>query len=165
MNNNELMHYGVLGMKWGHRRAQRLLTKAAKKRDSARELNNMSSYKASQGKSKSALKKHNKAEAAQYKAERYQEKSKAITKKHMMRSGGKKAYDYGTKQSLGKTLVKTYLMGTYGTLRYNELKSKGVSRGKSFLAGVGLNSINMLSLGGVGFIEPRARKILYKNRS
>lgn len=33
MNNNELMHYGVKGMKWGHRKAQQYSDRAKKARE------------------------------------------------------------------------------------------------------------------------------------
>ena len=127
---NYLEHYGVLGMRWGHRKAQKLLLKA----DKARRSGNLSEYR------------------------QYQSKSKALNKKHMERAGGRKSYDYSIKQSTGKTIAKTMLFGTYGTLRYNEARANGYERGKSAVLAALASSANSLTGGGLSFVEPRLRE-------
>ena len=42
MDNNELMHYGVLGMKWGVRRARRVVSDDYKKTHSKKKIDEMS---------------------------------------------------------------------------------------------------------------------------
>ena len=54
--NNELMHYGVKGMKWGVRRASKYINKARIARDSAKEWDEMARYAQSRGNAKKAAK-------------------------------------------------------------------------------------------------------------
>lgn len=126
-NNSFIKHYGVLGMKWGHHRYKSMIKKSNKLR------------------TKNKITESNKLKS---KAELYKQGQIA-------KSGGKKAYDYGIKQSLGKTLVKTAIMGTYGTLKYNQFKVKGNSRAKSLAFGA-VNEIgNTLTGGHLSVISPR----------
>ena len=128
-NHDKLEHYGVLGMKWGQRRAR---------------VNAMKSKKASQKGDIEGAKK-------------YKAKAEKIKAKHTKRAGGKEAYNYTAKESLGKSVVKSYLMGTYGTVRYNEARAKGESRGRAAVNGV-LHMIGNLFTGGLlGIVEPRLR--------
>ena len=59
-NNDYLQHYGVLGMKWGHRKAQRASEKMHRKSkiasDSAKEWDEMARYAKSKGNAKKAAK-------------------------------------------------------------------------------------------------------------
>lgn len=129
--NDELMHYGVLGMRWGVRRAQNKLAKAKQLRS--------------------------KGQTA--KAQRLEAKAKKSLAKHERYSGGKKVVNYTKNESLGKTLVKSYLMGTYGALKYNEARAKGADRGKAAVDAVLISNMNT-SLGGLmSVVEPRLRKI------
>lgn len=127
MNESYLQHYGVLGMRWGIRKAKRYERKAA-------ETNNRD------------------------KAEKYMAKSRKLTAKHTRRAGGKHVVDYTRSQSMGKTLVKSLLAGTYGTLRYNELRANDVRRGAAIVGAIAYKSINAVSTGLVGIAEPRLRK-------
>lgn len=55
-------------------------------------------------------------------------------------------------------------MGTYGTLRYNELRSKNILRGKAFIVGSLANGINYATMNAASIIEPRLREEKNKNR-
>lgn len=126
-NSQYIKHYGVLGMKWGHHRYKSMIKKSNKLR------------------TKNKITESNKLKS---KAELYKQGQIA-------KSGGKKAYDYGIKQSLGKTLVKTALIGAYGTLKYNQFRAKGDNRARSLAFGA-INEIgNTLTKGGLSVVWPR----------
>lgn len=127
--NNELYHYGVLGMRWGVKRARRNLAKADRLR------------------SRGMTEKANRLEA----------RAKAKLQKHNRYSGGSATVDYTMKQSLGKQLAKSYLFGTYGALKYNEARAKGASRGKAAVNAILYNTGNVASSGFMSIIEPRIR--------
>ena len=157
-NNNELYHYGVLGMKWGVRRARKNVSKAKNARKSAKEWEEMARYSEQKGNKKKAAKYRSNAADDIADAQRYDAKAKKIQQKHERRSGGKKVIDYTQKQSTGKTVVKSMLLGTYGTLRYNEARAKGGSRARSLVNGILYGGANAATSGILGIIEPRLRK-------
>lgn len=129
LTNDELMHYGVLGMKWGVHRANKFAAKASNARAAG-----------------------NKEAAAKYQA-----KSNKIKAKHTARVGGKASYNYSAKESVGKSLAKSYLMGTYGALKYNEARSKGRDRGEAVVQGLVYGIGNGLTGGVMSIVEPRLR--------
>lgn len=130
MQQNELKHYGVLGMKWGVHRAKKNADKAAKYR-----------------------KKGNTEKAKQYEA-----KSKKIESKHRKRVGDA-AYDRVAKTSTGKLIVESMVFGTYGALNYNRARSAGASRGKSAIVGA-LSTMGNTATGGLlSIAEPRRKEI------
>ena len=97
------------------------------------------------------------------KAKKYKSTSEKITKKSIERSGGTKAYEYNKNESWGKSIAKSSIMGTYGTLRYNELRSKNILRGKAFIVGKLANGINYATMNAASIIEPRLREEKNKN--
>lgn len=128
--NDELYHYGVLGMKWGVRRANRL-----------------------QSKSKAA-----RAKGDTERANKLAAKSKAIQQKHERRVGGKESYKYSANESVGKSLVKSMLMGTYGTLKYNEARAKGKTQGEAAVNGMLFGIADGMTGNVLRIVEPRLRK-------
>ena len=125
-NNDELMHYGVIGMKWGVHRARKLQAKA----DRRKRKGDIEGYK------------------------KYSAKSAKITNKHKRRAG-EAAYNRINNQKMSKTLLQDAVFGTYGALKYNQMRAKNIRRGeaavKATLYGVGnIYTGNLLSV-----VEPR----------
>jgi hypothetical protein len=115
----ELKHYGVLGMKWGVRKARKLESKAGRLR----------------------------AEGKNEAADRAQSKSVKKMEKHTKLAGGKKAVDYIDKKSTARLTLESLFLTTYGSLRYNQLRAEGMNRGRSFTKSLLPITINNLSSG------------------
>lgn len=133
-----LCHYGVLGMRWGVHRASRNASKSAsaKRKASAYKNTNTELY-----------------DHYMDKSEKYSAKSQKLTAKHQSRAG--KAYDYTNNESLGKTIGKTLLFGTYGALKYNELRGGGNSRITSAGSAALATLANVYTYQLTSVIEPR----------
>ncbi len=119
MTENELYHYGVLGMKWGVRRARSKGTsytyksRAQKKYDS--KVNKMEERK-SNGKHINERK---------YKV--------AKSKQQMYKNRDKNRQDYAEMTTVGRSFVKTVMMGPVGNGNYNRFRAGGHGRVFSFL--------------------------------
>lgn len=143
----ELAHYGVIGMKWGIRRARKQtegsvskhqMKKNAKiaganaKREAVAQLNNSSK--------KHTLYTYNKVarEAIRDAMKESINKDKATNQKIDIKNANK-LYSKQSKEankrvvemSTGKALAESYLLSSYGALKYNEIRAKGDSRGKA----------------------------------
>jgi hypothetical protein len=131
-----LAHYGVIGVKWGIHRAKRAATKSAK-------------YKAAGNTTK---------------ADKYAAKSKKITAKHKSLAGGK-TYNRIAKQSGFETVGKSLLIGTYGTLKYEQAKSAGKSTGKAIVSALGHILANNLTYGVMSVAEPRVNRVIHLKKA
>ena len=120
MYNNELKHYGVLGMKWGIRKADRLSSKNKKSRALSKELGKNKTSRVSRIRKKSVdygiKKRTKKLNDTNFKLDMYGKATR------------KKVKDLSTLSAIGQTLV----LGPYGALKYNQLKANNISNGKAF---------------------------------
>lgn len=159
-----LAHYGVLGMKWGHRRARKYAEKAKIARDSAKEWDEISRYAKQKGKSQKKIDSYKKsARKDRADAKKYSQKSKKIESYHKS-MGGTKTYNRVKSQSTAKLVGKSLVLGTYGALKYEQARSAGVTRGKAFLHGAGRGILDSMSSGVLSFVEPRMDKGSNKNK-
>lgn len=136
MNQNELYHYGVLGMKWGTHRARVNAVKA----DRARKAG------------KKDL------------ADKYQARSNKIKEKHTARAGGKDVYNRVANSKTRKLVLQSALMGTYGALKYNKVRARGEGRVLAGVKGTVYGVANRATGGVLGFAEPRIQGRDYKRK-
>lgn len=163
MANEELYHYGVLGMKWGQHRAKKNVSKAKTARESAKEWDEIARDASSKGKTKAAAKYKRYAAEDRASAKKYDSKAKQIEQKHRRRAGSK-TYDRVKNTSTGKLFAQSMLMGTYGTLKYQQAKAeKNTSTGKAVVRGILYGAGNNLTYGGLSVVEPRLSE-RYKTR-
>lgn len=156
VSTDELYHYGVLGMKWGQRRAKKYAGKSSAISASAKQLEDKAKAAEAAGKYKKADGLHKRAADKQAKADALSNKSKKITDKHVKLAGGEKVYNSVAQQKTGRLVAKSILMGTYGTLKYEQARAQGVSKGASIVAGMGFGVANVATLGVLGVVEPRS---------
>lgn len=116
VSGDELYHYGVLGMKWGVRRARKNGTSYVYKSHGQKK------YEKKIDQIKSSNKKNKKEKLA-----------KAKTKLSIYKQRDKNRQSYASKTNLGKSVVKQILMGPIGSGSYSRYRSSGNNRVKAFL--------------------------------
>ena len=115
-NSDELYHYGVLGMKWGVRRARKNGASYVYKSHGQKK------YEKKIDQIKSSNKKNKKEKLA-----------KAKTKLSIYKQRDKNRQSYASKTNLGKAVVKQILMGPIGSGSYSRYRSSGNNRVMAFL--------------------------------
>lgn len=120
---NELMHYGVLGMKWGVRRARRAGVDYAYRSSGQKKYQKKLDTQVSKG-------------ASTKKITKTQKKLDMFKTRDLMRQ------DYAAKTSLGKSIAKGILFGPIGSGSYSRLRSSGngrlLSAGVAYLSNIGI---------------------------
>lgn len=155
----ELKHYGVIGMKWGIRRAARKATADVRKarRAASREADKaINKYNATWfGKKRRAAAEKNLDDAMNRYAEadkKYKDAYKKAKEQATKDMYEKKGYDKATvervaKMSAGKAVGQSILMGSYGSLKYNEAKAEGKSTGKAYVKAAIAANVNAATVG------------------
>lgn len=142
-NDNYLVHYGVIGMKWGVRRAEKNKEKARMHRQKARMSENREKELA--------------------KAEKYETRAKKIEQKHKDRTNVA-TYNRVKNTSTAKLIGESMVLGTYGALKYNEARASGMKRGWSIVNGLLESTLDVATGGILRIAEPRVRAAKKRQR-
>ena len=118
----ELYHYGVKGMKWGHRRAQRYENKARIARESAKEWDEMSKYASAKGKTRKANRYAYNASSDRVDAKQYANKAAQQNRKNNFKDARK---DASKARSRGAKVATVALAGPFANKTYNSVIAAG----------------------------------------
>ena len=142
---DELYHYGIPGMRWGHRKAATIMTKSKRARESAKEWDEMARYQQSKGTARSLKK------AAKYKAYAKQDRQDAkslANKSQKMETESKRADKFtnarnaaSRSRSRGSKIATNILAGPFANRTYASViaagGTKNGARVVTALAGLG----------------------------
>lgn len=160
-NDNYLAHYGVIGMKWGVRRAEKNKEKARMHKRFADDYNPRKSLTKLSDREKARMSKNRAKELA--KAKKYETRAKKIEQKHKDRTSVR-TYDRVKNTSTAKLIGESMVLGTYGALKYNQARASGMKRGMSILTGLLSGTLDMATLGVWELAEPRVRAAKKRQR-
>lgn len=154
---DELMHYGVLGMKWGHHRAKKkggtytytshttkkYNKKAKRASDSAKEWDEMANYAESKGKTKKAKKYRNNAKTDRKDAKKYSNRAKRSAQLDA------KEQAESLKVSTGKTIAARMIgssLAINNSKAYHRHRALGSSKASAMLkTALGGTTLSMLA--------------------
>ena len=144
--NNELAHYGILGMKWGVRRARIKAAKQARKKRIGKALEELGDDNRTPQKT-SKYEQQRKKAYNQYRRDK-KNKSKDLEYANKLYSNRtSEANKRALNTSTGKAVVQTSLFGPLGSVVYTSMRGEGYSRGAS-AALAAVSSIADMSVGG-----------------
>lgn len=128
MNNDELKHYGVLGMKWGMRKAYKSGTSYNYKSHGQKKYDKkVAKLEATQKRKLDKMKSEGKKDAkVSYKDDRKLQNAKQ--KQAMYRERDANRVDYARSTSVGKSFVKALMFGPFGSGNYNRFRASGHGR-------------------------------------
>lgn len=135
-----LYHYGVKGMKWGVKRAQKLQNKARIARDSAKEWDEMANYAAQRGKTKRAEKYAAYAKQDLADANKYQQKANKKVENRYAKAG-KAAGKADYMSDRAKQVERKHEQGASA---FDKMANKYESEGKYLKAEAARSSANAL---------------------
>lgn len=113
-NNDELKHYGVLGMRWGMRKARKQGSDYTYKSHGQKKWEKKVSKMQTKGSDK-------------YKIKQAQRKLDTFKKRDRNRQ------TYAESTTAGRSIAKGLLMGPFGAGNYNRLRAAGHTRAASFM--------------------------------
>lgn len=131
-NTDELYHYGVLGMKWGIRRADRTGGSYSYKSHSTKKWERRANRYASKSKKYEST---DSSKSARYKSA--STKASKIAKRSAMHDS--RMQDIAKKSNVGGVVATNMLLGLWGNKTYSSVRASGGSQGAAAVATV-LNS-------------------------